>query len=304
MRDIQDFIYKTFEDVIPYQRGVELRIHCPFCIDRAGTEDTKHHLHINLSKEVCHCFRCDYSGTWIGLVIDVTGKSYAQALGELYKVPSPSRFDSIDSIWTAKAIKKAIRQVELPGDFLPLHESCKMGLVINAIRYLSNRGFRRKQWEQHGLGIAESIGVRVIIPVEDRYWQARALYPFQEPKYVNPDIELGDVLFNSIALKLYDEVVICEGAFSAIAVGDNAVALLGKNANDMQMSRITGSDVERFIITIESGAEESMIEIADTLMATGKDVVVWHYKEGDPADSGNYEESDYDFGTKLKMLLE
>ena len=96
MRDIQDFLYRYADNVKPYGGGTDLRVDCPFCDDRVGDSDTGQHLHVSLSKETCHCFRCEYSRSWIGLIMDMTGLDYIHALGELYTAPNPVDFDTIE----------------------------------------------------------------------------------------------------------------------------------------------------------------------------------------------------------------
>lgn len=300
MRDVQDFLYRYFDEVLPYGDGTDMRVDCPFCINEVGSGDDGGHLHVSLVKETCHCFRCDYSRGWIGLVMDVTGGNYIQALGELYKVPSPAKFSS--DLFGVEEVEAL--EVDLPDDFQLLSTCNNSRLLQRARNYLVRRGFNKYHWEKYRLGVAKSVGIRVIIPVEDSYWQGRSLLPFLKPKYVNPKAESGHVLFNSGALDLYKEVVICEGAFSAMAVGDNSVALVGKNPTKQKIRRLQDSQVDNFIVTIEKDADRSMMVLADALTGVGKRVTVWKYNEGDPADSTDYTEKPYDLRTKMEILLE
>jgi DNA primase len=301
MYDIESFLERNFDEIIPYGDGTDVRVNCPFCEYEVGSEDLKAHLHVSLVKEVCHCFRCNYSKSWAGLVMEITGFDYAQALGELYRPPKPSKFDEIKGLWDEDIPE--VPNVALPADFSLLEEG-KSVLAARAKRYMMRRGFKKYHWERYGLGVAKSIGIRIIIPIEGDYWQARAIIQLIKPKYINPKSESKKVLFNPGALESYKEVVICEGAFSAMAVGDNAIALVGKSATRAKLERLKQSDVEHFIVTIEEGAERDMFQLSDELTGVGKQVTVWQYNEGDPADSTDYNVKPYDFGTKLKFLLE
>jgi hypothetical protein len=278
-------------------------VNCPFCAARAGSDDVKHHLHISLDKEVCHCFKCDYKRDWTGLVMDVTGLDYFHSIGELYTVPNPVNYlKMFDSDLVAPVVVAS--DVSMPDDFVLLGDA-DGNIARRARKYLVNRGFAQYDWSRYQLGVANSVGYRVIIPIEDDYWQGRGLYPFIQPKYTGPKgAETSHVLFNSKALELYDEVVVCEGAFSAMAVGENAIALVGKNITPEKLTRMTQSDVRRFIVTIEPGAEENMIMLADGLNALGKGVTLWRYHTGDPADSDDYVQISYDMRAKVAMLLE
>ena len=86
-------------------------------------------------------------------------------------------------------------------------------------------------------------------------------------------------------------------------VGENSVALVGKNPTKQKMERLKKSQVEHFIVTIEKGADRSMMILADALTGVGKEVTVWEYQEGDPADSADYTEKPYDLRTKMEILL-
>ena len=303
MRDIQDFLHRNFDEVISYKGGAELRVNCPFCASNVGSEDTKQHLHVNVGRDICHCFRCGYSKSWVSLVMDYMGVDYSHALGELYAIPDPADFEALkEALSERKEFKEEF--ATLPHDFKFLEKPWKTPLQTAASMYMKSRGFNLSMCIDYELGVAESLGYRVIIPIEDGYWQARAIYSFLVPKYINPQVESRHVLFNADALLQYDEVVICEGALSAMAVGHNAIALIGKTATEEKLKRLRISKVEHFIITIEEGAGRAMIVLADALKGHGKEVTVWQYDHGDPADSDEFTEKSYDLKTKLKILMD
>lgn len=310
MRDIEGWMYRYFQDVVPYGT-TDLRVNCPFCWARYGKEDTNHKLHVSLVKETAHCFRCDYSSSWVRLVMDVMDEGYAHALGELYTSPKAvsteeliSKFDAIDRV--------AESDLTLPDDFELLYMakpcSSKCYSVNNRIKrraryYLRRRGFRQIVWRRYNLGVARSVGLRVVIPIEGDFWQARALFDWVVPKYISPKKEARHILFNSIALRIYDEVVICEGAFSAMAVGGNSIALLRKKATSEQLARLIGSDVEKFIVALDSDAKMESVELARDLTRGGKQVTIWQYADGDPADGGDYISKGYGLRMEVEARL-
>jgi hypothetical protein len=193
--------------------------------------------------------------------------------------------------------------VELPDDFIPL-----TGTKVKDYRpfkdYLIKRGFGPAYWKKYNLGTSVKQGCRVIIPIEFNYWQGRSIYNFVTPKYINPPNPSKIAIFNSKALDVYDEVVVAEGAFSAMAVGDNAIALIGKEAPPEKMNRLLASNPDTFIIALEPDAFGTMQKVADTLAAYGKEVVLWKYSKGDPAEQGStFEEIQYGFKAKLSLLM-
>ena len=304
MRDVADFIYSHFQDVRMTSNGSDYMVDCPFCEERIGKEDWKKHLRIAVNKEVCHCFRCEYKATWVQLVMDVLHVPYARALGELYVTPKPI----IDCIsftdeQPRRRVKSDARALQLPEGCIPLytHDAHALQAIRVARKYLLARGFDRWYWTRYNLGY---MGARIIIPIEGTYWQGRAIYPFMEPKYMAPEELSLDLLFNSSALDMYDEIVVTEGAFSAMAVGENAVALVGKNPTTQKVARMVASQASRFIITVETKAEPQMTKLADALLAAGKYVTIWKYaNDTDPADWIQPIASTYDFKTKVELLL-
>lgn len=301
MLDIESFINRRFDDTLPYGNPVsDLRVNCPFC----DTVDHKFHLYINLDKPMAHCFRCGYSKDWVGFVIDITGYNYYRAIGELYKKPRMADFEKSIRIklHDPDTTPPLPYRVQLPEDFTNLAE-LDTPIARMAKRYLSKkRGFDDWYIERYNLGLAESIPYRIIIPIEGDYWQGRKLYKWMEPKYTNPPLPAGNVIFNSDALYKYDEIVICEGAFSAMAVGQNAIALISKEPTDMKLKRIKDSTASRFIIALEPGAFGSMGKLADVLYASGREVIIWNFTTGDPNDPAQVSfRTNYDFKTKLAM---
>jgi len=287
MFDVVSFVERNFPEC--NQSGFELQVCCPMC------DDSKQHLYINTQRQVCHCFKCGYSNNWVGLVMDVTGLPYYRAIGELYHVPRMRDFHS----------KIEVKQDARPAVQLP--EGFKNILLAEAKRartYLNNRGITDKQIAHYNLGIAVSVPGRIIIPIEFDYWQGRRLYKWMDPKYINPKNPAKEAVFNSIALSLYEEVVICEGAFSAMAVGDNATALIGKECPQEKLERFGGSKVSKFVVALDSDARKHAMILADKLSRLGKDVEIWEFNSGDPAENdGTVRKQDYNFKTKVEAML-
>ncbi len=310
MYDIEGFISRQFEDYKFYGNPPsDISICCPFCDSRGSGDDTKYHLNVHLDsdKQVVHCFRCGYSSNWIQFVIDVTGFPYWQARGELYVTPNvrEDMKEFVEYKFDHKPLETISKTYDLPHDFMLMSDFRNKGKLMREARiYLHRRGIQIKDYWKYNFGVAPSIGYRVIIPIEKGYWQGRAMYNWITPKYLNPKLPARDILFNAGALNLYNEVVVCEGAFSAMAVGDNAIALIGKEPTVEKTHRLVSSEVETFIIALEENAFPSMSILADSLAANGKKVIIWGYKGlDDPADNHGYSVKTYDLKTKVSYLL-
>lgn len=319
MLKIEGWLHRHFADVKPYGNPVtDLRVNCPFCISRYGKHDQDHKLHVSLEKRVCHCFRCKYSRSWISLVMDATGVEYHHAIGELYSAPRVKDFDTLSE--TVAKVFSCLDEkgtlptpimlpnfVSLPDDFILLAEGgkkhCIDYLPARGMIYMRRRGFNERHWRRYGIGVAPSVGYRVIIPIEGDLWQARAIFHFTQPKYIHPSVPTAQYIFNWGALDLYDEVVICEGAFSAMAVGPNAIGLLRNKVTGEQLYRLTMSDVEKFVVALDSDAKVFAMDLAKVLSSAGKEVELWLYHDGDPADNNGYVAKSYNLKTELEVRL-
>lgn len=306
--DIVGFVERQFDKISYYgSPHTDIRVDCPFCIDRVGKDDTKQKLFISIHKPVVHCFRCDYSTTWWKFVRDVLGPKtrYIDIYSELYTEPPVSSFQTVSNkFYTDKGVKPKVIEFSLPEDFQGLWEEPVTALSNLARNYARKRGFGRSYWIKYHLGVAMSVGWRLIIPIERDYWQARTLFKGVEPKYRNPKVTSQECIFNVEAMEIYQEVVVCEGAFSAMSVGSNAIALIRKKIVDEQLVRLVKSKVQHFILTIEPDAFKSMDYLANALRLAGKDVTLWTYDEGDPNDTAVPDKIvDYNLRTRVEMLL-
>jgi len=311
MFEIDDFVYRNFEDPATYGNPMsDYRVLCPFCIDRVGTDDTKGKLHIGVDVQAVHCFRCGYSAGWIQFVKDILHCNYVEAIKELYVTPKIRDDISktvMEGLTVPAVVKKVVEDLSLPTDFVSLMgttEDCKL-LQATAKKYARKRGFPEWFWARYNLGIAESVGWRLIIPVEKNYYQARALASWLEPKYTNPPTQAEEYLFNAGALEIYDEVVITEGCFNAMAVGENAIALLGKEAPKKKLARLLQSEVTKYIIALDKDAMVWSVRLAEELRRFGKEVTVWSFEtEADSAEHGKYQTIHYDaFKTRMQLLM-
>lgn len=294
MLNITDYVYRNFDVVKSYGNPQsDWSVNCTKC------DDTKQHLNISINKHVVHCWKCGYSASWLGFVMDNSGLSYHKAMSELYNIPRMKDFDAVMNVADTKL---RVDEANLPSDYTRLINVGDDYMLY--MRYLLNRGFDEHLWLWYRLGVAPSIPWRIIIPIERGYWQGRAIFKWVKPKYLNPKSEARDILFNGSALALYEEVIICEGAFSAMAVGKNAIALIGKEAPPEKLQRLVSSDVEHFIITVEPGAWKTVQSLAEALYKSQHRVTLWKFSIGDPADPINeFEEMEYNLKTRLILNM-
>ncbi len=216
-------IQQVLREARPSSNGY-LRACCPFCPDRAGVRDTKYSFAYDTTSGRYRCLRCQVRGK-LGAASAFSDPDLIRACGGI-----------VDEVARAEAAKEAARP---PEGFYYLEEeparsaySCRP-----AFEFLEKRGVtaeKRAKWKI-GVSMQGRFSNRVIIPVLDaqgawvgfvgRSWVKKASMPYLYPR----GFSRGEILFNQEAvLKKTDEpLLVVEGCFDAISLGEDAVAVLG-----------------------------------------------------------------------------
>lgn len=285
------------------------RVDCPFCFARHGRADTKAHLYVSILKPVAHCFRCDWSGHYVSLVMGVEGCQYSEALQYIQEPPPDlGRFD-IEDIFSPMGLVKIDHLIEYPEGYQPLshfvHDR-EYGAVRN---YLVHRFGRRRAIhfykERDDFGWCPGTN-RLWIVCEEGYWQGRAI-DNSEPKYINPPWPVGDCLWNGHILDDHSirEIIVCEGVFSAVCAGDIALAILGKTPNKLQVRRLAKSRKRRITIMLDADANENAFSFAHylELAGYGGQIIIHALFRGDPCDGLRGDTISYGFDEIVKVGL-
>lgn len=211
----------------------ELKINCPFCVDRGETQDTRFRLGFNTITDVGHCFNCDYSSRHI-------------------KREIISKLQLIESIIVE--VDEEIEDDEVPVslpigfEYLKPSKNKATWYHLKALEYLKKREVPTWQIEAKRLGvtIADKYAYRVIFPVvfkkelvgflgRDFTGQVKASY-----KYLN---SVGKkYLYNCPSVKDIDSLVLSEGAFKAFKIERvgrvPSAALLGNSISALHLEQL------------------------------------------------------------------
>lgn len=296
--DIESWIYRTLDDAHASSSGHDVIVNCPFCESRVGKVEPSHHLSISLVKQVCHCYRCEYSASWAQLVMDVEQCSYREAMDAI-------EADGLTPLYKLLPQSRSRPRPELrdmPDWFMTIDQASKMHLATNFSRQMVHHAamYLRKRLDGYmddwtvytrrwGIDFRPQGFGKLIIPVERGWWQSRNIWRKQ---YMSPTYPIEDRLYNYSALDRLDPVAICEGAISAACYGEDAVALCGKVANVQQLMRLIRAKVTHYIVCIESGTGDDMRDLASQLRRYRKQVTLKLY-DGDPASTQEYKEMPY-----------
>lgn len=305
--NIESWICRRFHHVTTYGSGRDLMVDCPFCEQRVGKTEPSHHLCISLVKNTCHCFRCEYSASWVRLIMDVDGVSYQNA--------KKACEDRLVPLYKLRRQEQTVSVIDsMPDEFITVSDALGMDGMAGrsamlAFDYMEARlEHKVKDWKPlldlWGV-FASAYGYgKLVLPVERGWYQCRQIRNGHTgPKYLSPSDSKGDRLYNYMALELYGTVKITEGIISAVCAGRDAVALCGKTATPEQMQRFCASCVETFVICLDADAHGEMIMLANALGRHGKRVVLRTYATGDPASSHDYSEEEYGFQECVKIML-
>ncbi len=264
---------------------------CPFCQDDDGF-----HLYVNKHRPVAHCFRCDWRGNYISLIMAVDVCSYVDALVHIKNPVTDIKLYDSAGVDTAPDDMHS-----RPPGFIYLRETVALeGKIVRA--YLYKRKVPLRLVNKY-FGIVPGTN-RVWILIDKNWWQGRLIIS-GEPKYISPAWQRGDSLWNYEALTACRDVVVCEGVFSAIAVGDNAVALCSKQMSDAQAQRIANAYPDSIMIMLDYGAEDEAYEVADMLsyVGYGGSISIQYMLCGDPADGVMSHVTDASWASKVEYML-
>lgn len=170
----------------------------------------------------CHCFRCDFHD------YESKGK---QSLAELAHIAELNRL--------AETIEL---KLELPDDYT-------RELPLEGRLWLYKAGITEPTWRHFGIGYSESLK-RVIIPVYDEageliWFQCRAIYKGQKPKYIQPKMSRERVFFRGrVDDKDTTRIAVVEDMLSAIRVSKqyNVISLLGTKITNFQANWLARYD--------------------------------------------------------------
>lgn len=258
----------------------ELRFNCPLCLSRVRKRDEKYRLYVNPQLFLhgvvgwYYCMRCGASGP-IKRLLHGYGVE-----DQRYNVSKWDNFvKQIKGFGEFRPKMKNNVNVNLPKDYMEIIEGSE------AYQYLVHRGITNNTIDRYRIGFGtENLFKmtkeerrffagegRVIIPDfndqgECIYWVART-YRNHKLRYKNPEgSNSQDQIFHLTAAMAYTEVVITEGVFSAIAVGDDGVGTYGKNITPMQINMLVNARFSKYIVALDGDARKDAVKLAQSLV--------------------------------------
>ena len=257
----------------------EHAFHCPFC------NHHKKKLQVNLETQKWHCWVCNKGGHKIGILLRKLNAP-KQIISEVLKILGDYRGVSKEKD------EKTEYNVSLPQCYKPLWEKSEDPLYKNAIHYLKKRGIEGIDILRYSIGYCSSNGYsnRIIIPSYDcdgklNYFIARDMFPNSKFKYKNPPMSKDTVCFEMF-INWNEPIVLCEGAFDAIAIRNNVIPLLGKFPSKTLVKRLVEKKVKTIYVALDEDAKKDAIKLSKFLMDYGIDTYLLNMKDKDPSELG------------------
>ena len=258
MADRLSIEYKFGEpiNVSDGRRGREYQFNCPFCVENRGDPDTKGHLFVNERYGIYHCYRCGASGK-----IDSDDNSgYSPEV-------AASNEDLLKSMEEVLSEEKEMIDILIPR---------KKALEdISARHYLNGRGLTDEMIDLYDLrvgGIYSNLLGYVVIPNQVKLEVMTDMYCARsfvgsKPKYRNPIESRSSLCVYNLHRvdQNPDRIIICEGAFNAMAAGRDAVALYGKECSEAKLSKLLSKRPKKVVVNLDLDASNKAYELADRI---------------------------------------
>jgi len=232
-----------------------------------------------------HCWISDKKGRTISSLFKQMGLP-KERFEQLAKIIESSKYRNQDDK------KEAHQSIQLPAEYIPLWNKKTSPDFRNAIHYLSSRGVTIFDILKYRIGYCESgeYSGKIVIPSYDcdgqlNYFVSRAFYKADKFKHKNPKIS-KDIIGFDLTINWSQPIVLCEGAFDAIAIKRNAIPLFGKIIQPTLQKKIIEKRVRDIYICLDADALRNAIQIAERFMAEGLNVYFVELQDDDASELG------------------
>ena len=231
-----------------------------------------------------HCWISDKKGRTISSLFKQMGLS-KEWFEQLSKIIESSRY-------RVNTETKTVTALSLPENYVPLWNKKSTPDYRNAIHYLAHRGVGMLDILKYRIGYCErgEYSGKIIIPSYDdagqlNYFVSRAFYKADKQKHKNPKIS-KDIIGFDLTINWSQPIILCEGAFDAIAIKRNAIPLFGKIIQPALQKKIIEKRVRDIYICLDADALKNAVQIAERFMAEGLNVYFIKLQDADASELG------------------
>ena len=237
----------------------QISFDCPACSEEKGMPDGdgKGNLEINYNRGMFKCWACQDVNNMHGPVIKLLKRYANPRIIRDYELVKPDTDQ-----WNEKERKEII--VTLPEGYKKLSECTgKDYKYYSAIQYCRDRGLTDEIIKEYEIGytIRGKFFNRIIIPSYDsdgklNYFIARWFSKEKTKlKYLNPEAEKQEIIFNEGKLNLDSTIYLVEGATDHIVI-PNSIPLLGKYLSPKLIELLHDNAMGYIVIVLDDDAYE------------------------------------------------
>lgn len=253
---------------------------CPFC---------RHHkpkLIINVQTGQYNCWTCHPATkgkTPVSLLKRISAPiEHIKEMADYFEVSLPRLDQEIKT-----------QTVSLPSEFVSLINPQNTVDIKRALSYLKSRKISQSDIQKYNIGYCSTgkYQDRIIIPSYDKngvlnYFVARSLDNSAYIKYDTPECKKNDLIGMESLINWSVPVILCEGAFDAIAIKRNAIPLFGKTIPNSVMMKLVESEVKTIYLALDNDALKEAIDLSEQFLNYGKEVYMLDLKGKDPSKIG------------------
>ena len=278
----EDLLKQLLESVLGRSKsargGDEAVFYCPSC------NHHKKKLTFNLLSQKFQCWVCGYKGHRAYQLLKKTKASTSHY----------STLKELDNQYNFKHHKKQKEDkttIQLPEGVQPLISSSAV-LSRHALHYLDQRGISQQDIVKYNIHYSEQGDLKnmVVIPSYNNegllnYFVGRS---FDKNAYIKHKLAstTKDIIGFEMHINWDLPVILCEGAFDAIAIKRNAIPLFGKKISSTLMKKIITSNCKKIYLALDNDALKDTLNHAEKLMGYGKRIYIIEMNDKDPSELG------------------
>ena len=241
----------------------QLAFDCPACAIE-GDGINKHNLEVNYKRGIFRCWSCMYKNNMHGHVPKLITRFGNTQLLKEYLILKPDTYENTGAGEYA--------EVKMPKGYKKLHGCPKNSPKYQAVmKYLTDRRIGADIIERYNIGytLTGEFKDRIIIPSYDsfgelNYFIARGFSRRTKPKYLNPEAEKQEIIFNEDKVNWDATIYLVEGVFDHIVV-PNSIPLLGKFISPKLFHLLYTKASANIVILLDDDAYDGAIHLYKSL---------------------------------------
>lgn len=188
--------------------------------------------------------------------------------------------------------EKSKKFLKLPDEYKPLYKKNHDIEYKHALRYALSRGLTKYDIIKYNIGycIDGKYKNRLILPSYDEnfnlnFFTSRLFFK-GKLSYLNCEADKNAIIGYESFISWKFPIVICEGAFDAIAIKRNSIPLYGYTLGDGLLYKILNNNVRDVYLALDSDAKQSIINITEKMLNENINVYLVNMPKKDPSTLG------------------